>query len=487
MATIDFASFYQGIHRREAFDWQIRLADRVAAVGWPEYLDLPTAAGKTAVLDVAVHALACEAGLPLGERRAPMRIAFVVDRRVVVDDVAIYAGHIADELSKALISHDTDPALAEAARRLAAMSGDVPLLVSVLRGGAPHDRAWTRSPSQPTICVSTVDQVGSRLLFRGYGVSNGMQPVHAGLLGIDCLFVMDEAHLSAPFVRTLRSAASFSGPSWRSAEVPLPALRTVVMSATLPPVSGTATDMKASPDVFHLDHADLSNDAALSRRLSRPKPAQLIGPASEAEGGKEDKPRRRSSGRNAGKDVEKTAAKATANPASQPTDAVSEATPASHAAMFIHHALRLLDDLPALPKSRRGTDAIVGIVVNRVALAREIATLAKAARPDAQVTLLTGRVRPAERDRLLETLLPALRPGRTAATAPAIGGPRIVVATQCIEAGADLDFDILVSELAALDALRQRFGRLNRIGTLDTGVSAIIAPAEIPADDPVYG
>ena len=57
-------------------------------------------------------------------------------------------------------------------------TGTPPLLAERLRGGAPLEHDWARTPTPPTILCSTADQVGSRLLFRGYGVSDRMKLVH---------------------------------------------------------------------------------------------------------------------------------------------------------------------------------------------------------------------------------------------------------------------------------------------------------------------
>jgi CRISPR-associated endonuclease/helicase Cas3 len=63
----------------------------------------------------------------------------------------------------------------------------------------------------------------------------------------------------------------------------------------------------------------------------------------------------------------------------------------------------------------------------------------------------------------------------------------IVVGTQCIEAGADFDFDALVSESASLDALRQRFGRLDRLGAYGRGEGVVLHVQEGAQEDPIYG
>src|SRR5262249_41735147 len=98
--------------------------------------------------------------------------------------------------------------------------------------------------------------------------------------------------------------------------------------------------------------------------------------------------------------------------------------------------------------------ACVGIVVNRVRTAREL----KAKLGD-EAVLLTGRMLPLDRDKLLRDKLQPLLSNSKAAQAP----PRYVVGTQCLECGADFDIHALVAECASLDALLQRFGRLNRL------------------------
>ena len=49
----------------------------------------------------------------------------------------------------------------------------------------------------------TVDMIGSRLLFSGYGVGFKTKPLHAGFLGQDVLLVHDEAHLEPAFRQLL--------------------------------------------------------------------------------------------------------------------------------------------------------------------------------------------------------------------------------------------------------------------------------------------
>lgn len=448
LAAADFGAYYATVHGFTPFPWQQALVDHLAAGrGWPQALDLPTAAGKTSALDAALFHLALEAGLPPAERRAPLRIALVVDRRLVVDGAFTHAGRIAAALGAAETAPTAAPVLRTVAARLRVLAGTTAgspapvLAVERLRGGVPRENAWAGSPCQPLLLLSTVDQLGSRLLFRGYGLSEFAWPLHAGLLGEDTLILLDEAHLSQPFHDTVRAIRRYCGADWRET----PPLRPVAIV----PLSATQGAAEAG-DALRLTPADRAHPE-LARRLRAAKPAELLACRAEVF-------------------IDRLADSARRLLAACPTTATTTTphSPGDTADLFAAPA-------PAAP--------VVGIVVNRIATARALYAELRAT-GDADALLLIGRMRPLDRDRLVEAYLPRIRAGRAAGDNPR---PLYVVATQTIEVGADLDFDALVTESAPLDALRQRFGRLNRLGARSRAPAAILHVSDAGKDDPVYG
>src|SRR5262249_29987984 len=147
MNADDFDDFFRAVHGYDPFPWQARLARQVVnGRCWPPVLSLPTSAGKTAVIDVVVFALAHQAGRRDEIRTAPLRTFFVIDRRIVVDEAFERARRIRHRLR--------DPGeggiLREVANRLRHFGGE-PLHVAALRGGMYRDNDWAKSPAQPTV------------------------------------------------------------------------------------------------------------------------------------------------------------------------------------------------------------------------------------------------------------------------------------------------------------------------------------------------
>ena len=416
----NFSEFFRAIHEYDPFPWQQRLVNELAESNqWPDVLELPTGSGKTAALDVAVFHLALQFGTP---DAAALRIALVVDRRLVVDDAFARAKKLSEALSRSLNNIDANAVTQEVARRLAGLAGQTgsPLVAQRLRGGAPLEYDWARTPTQPTILCSTVDQVGSRLLFRGYGVSDRMKPIHAGLLGANSLILLDEAHLSEPFRQTVNSVRKLG-----KAKIKMSLL--------------SATPGEKAQNIFGLFPED-RNHFLLKKRLNARKLATLY-------------------------------------EISRNKNAVEE---------FTNKSINIADQL----KRESISPMAIAIVVNRVAMARNIFDSLNRSnaidRSVIDVILLIGRSRSVDRDAIVHQLVPFRTGNPCRADAKSI----FIVATQCLEVGVDLDLDGLVTQAASLDALRQRFGRVNRAGREVEAKGAILTLAQDiakKADDPVYG
>ncbi len=173
------------------FPWQRSLYERFIVGDFPKACDLPTGLGKTYVIVLWLLALAKNSKLP-------RRLVYVVNRRTVVDQSTAVAERLRTELLKPEARH-----LREALDALAAVPATHPLAISTLRGEFADNAEWRRDPSRPAIIVGTVDMVGSRLLFTGYGCGFRSKPLHAGLLGQDALLIHDEAHLEPAFQKLL--------------------------------------------------------------------------------------------------------------------------------------------------------------------------------------------------------------------------------------------------------------------------------------------
>ncbi len=268
-----FPAFFRALWGYGPFPWQTMLAERIVAGQWPRAVDLPTATGKTACIDAAIYALASQVDRLIAERTAPRRIWFVVDRRIVVDEAFERASTIAEKLAEA-----KDGPLKEISDRLLELSGTRrPLAVARLRGGILRDDNWGRLPSQPAVITSTVDQLGSRLLFRGYGRSNLAAPIFAGLAAHDSLILLDEAHCSVPFMQTLRAVENFRGKAWAESPIPTPFAFTI-LSATLPSEIPKEAIFPGADCDRALDHPILRD------RMSAPKRAELITVKARAKG-----------------------------------------------------------------------------------------------------------------------------------------------------------------------------------------------------------
>jgi CRISPR-associated endonuclease/helicase Cas3 len=376
------------------FPWQVALLGRFRRGDLPRALDLPTGLGKTAVMSIWLVARAV--GAPV-----PRRLVYVVDRRAVVDQATTVAEGLRDLV-------DETPEL-RAALGLGARS----LPISTLRGAHVDNRAWLEDPAAPAIVVGTVDMIGSRLLFAGYGVSWKMRPYHAGFLGADTLFVLDEAHLVPPFERLIESVAQALerglGPAAEVAPL-VPRLRLLSLSAT----------GRQTTDSFVLTPAD-HEDPVVVARISAGKHIRIRNAEEKAD-----------------------------------------------------LATRLAEEAHGLAARAIGSARIVVFCDTRddagkvAEMLRKLLARDQALR-DADLELFVGGRRVHERNALAAWLRGhGFIAGGAAATSTSF-----LIATSAAEVGVDLDADAAVADVVAWERMVQRLGRVNRRGRVTASIILI--------------
>ena len=390
------------------FPWQLRLLRCFLEGKIPSHLDIPTGLGKTSVMAVWLVARALGADLP-------RRLVYVVDRRAVVDqstDVALQLRRYVDE----------EPEF----KAELGLSG--PLPISTLRGQHVDNREWLQDPTLPAIVVGTVDMIGSRLLFEGYGTSRKMRPYHAGLLGSDVLVALDEAHLVPPFEKLLEAiatGASTFGPQDGLARL-IPCFRLVTLTATAQSNGGNP---------FGLTPED-SEHEVVKRRLHATKRLRLE-PLSDPK-------------------------KFPETLADRAWELADEGGAAKRIIAFCDNPRDAEKARAAVEKRAKG-DRNQGVAPRKVDTELFVGGRRVYERQGAAKWLRERGFIPGSREEP-EAGVQLMLPGLLSDAEPKAQRPAFVFATSAGEVGVDLDADHMVCDLVAWERMVQRLGRVNRRG-----------------------
>lgn len=427
-----FAEFYHAINGRDPFPWQTRLAEQVARdEKWPLEIGVPTGLGKTACLDIAVWWLASQSDRQPQFRTAPTRIWWVVNRRLLVDSTSEHAKCVADILDK-------PGSKALAASRRDAIEGVATRLRSM----------WIDPAARPLDVISLRGGIASQTptdparptiilcTLPMYGSRLLFRGYGSRRPSVDAAMagidslVLIDEAHLAMHLRSLIPALADCNPS---------ASRYLGANRSRPiVVSLTATGDAAAGQRFDLNDDDRAHPEVCTR-LNAAKPLR-----------------------------------------------VDDTTHGDTAKRLASAAVSLL----------RGTAPAACLVFsNTPATARQTFEQLCKGVPEADVLLLTGLVREREATRIRSRILDPVT--GMAATRPT-NKPRprhlIVVATQTLEVGADVDAEYLVTEACGVRALTQRLGRLNRLGRFEHAQAIYVHVSLVrsgkgtePSVWPVYG
>lgn len=332
----------------------------------------------------------------------------------------------AEKMADALQNASAPTVAATVADRLCSLAvGPEAVPLQVIRLRGGLASRTPTDPSSPAIILCTLPMYGSRLLFRGYG--SKLRAVDAAMAGTDSLVLLDEAHL-APHLEKLVGALPECTPNARLL------LGKARSQPLLVPLTATGDQDRGQP--FELD-ADDEAHPVVRQRLDAAKPLELRERGKAGEG-----PRQ-----------------------------LAEA---------VHDLLRLAN-----------AQSSCVVIANTPKTARDtFDRLRKQYGDKADLLLLTGRMREREAERIRDRVLdPTL--GIAANRDANLPRPRhfVVVATQTLEVGADVDAEYLVTEACGVRALTQRLGRINRLGRYghSRAIYVHLPPPKAGAGWPIYG
>jgi CRISPR-associated endonuclease/helicase Cas3 len=447
-----FSDAFTSLTGSPPFPWQQLLYRRFIGLepgGIPSTCNLPTGLGKTSVVALWLLALAQKPD------SIPRRLVYVVNRRTVVDQTT-------NEVEKYRTALLTDP-LSSVREQLSALCAiplinrgderDAPLALSTLRGQFADNREWSADPARPAVIVGTVDMIGSRLLFSGYGVSFKGRPLHAGFLGQDVLLVHDEAHLEPAFQKLLIAIEKEQCEGERTANLPWRRIRVMELSATA----------RARDDVIKDGPFELTNE-------ERNPPQMLPAPPTEP--------------------VHLVWQRLTA------TKGVAFHIPTSEKESVAERIGKLAREYADEKTVETRTDKAILVFVSSL---DDHAVICKAL-AGKQVQVLTGTLRGLERDAMTDPrkesgcpvfarFLKAPKPDAAESEqwkVTPLPGTVYLVCTSAGEVGIDISADHMICDLTAFDRMAQRFGRVNRFGNGNARIDIVheAEPDPKKKDDP---
>ena len=423
------------------FSWQEEVLDHICEHGvWPERINAPTGSGKSSVVDIHLfaNALVAVGAAP----RVPRRLCVTVGRRALVDSQADRAREILRCMNDVLADESGEPGIlrrvAEALQSFQTRNdeeGSAPFEVGHIRGELSNRTLPVTDISACAIIAATPDMYGSRALFRGYGSTKAARPRETALLTIDTVMVLDEAHMNRQLLHTTQRIAQLQK---YEADLGVPTLQVVETTAT-----PSTEDSESTTLGVDIEALDRPNDEKLRERVYSHK--ELVLRPIDRWDGKPGNP-------------------ATVNAA---VDAIMER----------------LAHREAGESSKKAYT--VGCIVNHVRTAiaiKEALVKSKVLEKEKEVQLLVGRMRPYDLKKLQKD-----HPNLF--TTKGDKSVKVVVATQTLEVGIDVDFADLVTELAPASSLAQRFGRVNRLGRRKDSKVVVIEPASgdlVKKDAPPY-